>query len=230
MGSERARSEGVGSSAEHPKSAGGEAGDAHHTDKSPRRNPLRDWSDDDEETLTHVGGEATPRGGDGIIDPPKAADAGSSHASAATSRPHGKADVAPRKPTAKRTADPAAAGRPPVKKRRRAVPVALMRPSVSMVVGSPLALVLAVIDVVSGGGFAFRRSRSSAIDRDKEVADEDLILNPTTPRACPSGTETGSCTRWRRHPGPGPGPQRRGSGPSKSRHGRRCRRGCSSCR
>ncbi|EMS68432.1 hypothetical protein TRIUR3_29739 [Triticum urartu] len=135
MGSERARSEGVGSSAEHPKSAGGEAGDAHHTDKSPRRNPLRDWSDDDEETLTHVGGEATPRGGDGIIDPPKAADAGSSHASAATSRPHGKADVAPRKPTAKRTADPAAAGRPPVKKRRRAVPVALMRPSVSMVVG-----------------------------------------------------------------------------------------------
>lgn len=44
---------------------------------------------------------------------------------------------------------------------------------------TPLDLALAVTDVASRGSFTFRRTRTSAIDRDEEEPKEDLGLYPT---------------------------------------------------
>ena len=56
-------------------------------------------------------------------------------AAVAASRPHGKGDVAPQNPAAKRMADPAAGIKQPAKKRRRGPHLAPERPPAPMVPG-----------------------------------------------------------------------------------------------
>ena len=43
---------------------------------------------------------------------------------------------------------------------------------------SPVSLALAAAEAASSGGAVFRKTRTSAIDRDKEMADSDLGLDP----------------------------------------------------
>ena len=79
--------------------------------------------------LMHADDAAPPRGGGGN------ARAGSSRAPAGTSRPHGKGNAEPRKPAAKRTADPAAGGKPAAKKRRPAALEAPTRQAIPTMMG-----------------------------------------------------------------------------------------------
>ena len=101
------------------------AGGSRVAGKSPPSDLLRDWPDDDEESLTDAHGAAPSAGEDASVDPlrrlRKAAGAGPARAAATVSRPHGKEAVEARSATKRPAAGPARE-RAVVKKKRRLAP------------------------------------------------------------------------------------------------------------
>nr|XP_040245316.1 uncharacterized protein LOC120964591 [Aegilops tauschii subsp. strangulata] len=86
--------------------------------------------------------------------------------------------MAPRGPVVKRAANPAVGAKPPAKRRHGAPQATPARPAVPLVPGSPISLALAAADAASNKGAVFQKTRTSAVDRDEEMANPDLGLDP----------------------------------------------------